>query len=143
MNEIRARGFEKYLAAVEVGADVGREGKRHHQREEDHLVCSGFRVPHHATSTHFTPKSTCKISGTTQNLKVDSGGFAPGEHPTDNEFFGGLCSWAILKPSRTIEKVCTAANRRSYRVLKPTCSTNQIKSTRKGTVAFYRGQIAL
>jgi len=86
------------------------------------------------------------------------------------EFFGCLKVWAISKsystfrrllvssrnrdafskPFRTLEKVYTAASKTLFTLLVVghpwltiTCSANQIKSRRKATVAFYRGQIAL
>jgi hypothetical protein len=40
------------------------------------------------------------------------------ENACSNEFFGGLGVWAILKPSRTFEKVCTAANRPDFESLR-------------------------
>ena len=49
----------------------------------------------------------------------------------------------ILKPSRTIQGIHFTSLAVSHRLFTTTCSTRQIKSTRKDTVAFDRGQISL
>ena len=62
--------------------------------------------------------------------------------PERSKSFSRRRTVLTLDPYKSTYILCTFACRR-HSALTTTCSTNQIKSTRKATVAFYRGQFFL